>query len=546
MTETQCWERLGTGLALLDDRNVVIYANPAFHKVMALETASGALAITNWARGLDAEIGRRLERLLIASEAGALTLDVRAADPVTLYLGERCDGLRLVVAGQGWAVADERALAGQLDPLTGLGNRLMYERCLAKLVERGARPALAVLVIDLDRFKQVNDTLGHTVGDELLQLTANRLRALTREDDVLIRLGGDEFLVLQPDARQPDAAHSLANRLTEVMSRPFLVDGHQIDISASIGVAMFGHGTAAVDDLLKHANLALYEAKGRGRGRHCVFEPAYEARAMARRQLEIDLRRALALRQFELVYQPQNCTCDGRILGFEALLRWTHPRRGSVSPAVFIPVAEEIGEIHAIGAWVIRNACADAAGWTDPGLTVAVNVSPVQFYSDDLIGIVVAALEDSGLAASRLEIEITEGVMLAQSPNVLERLWTLHRMGVSIALDDFGTGYASLSYLNSFPFSKIKIDKSFVQSECSSRSQALISAILVIGSSLDMTTVAEGVETPHQFAVIRASGGYSVQGYYFSRPMPGAEVTAYLQAFDPEPFLRNAIEEQIE
>ncbi|MGB7757748.1 MAG: EAL domain-containing protein [Salinisphaera sp.] len=544
MTQTPRWETLDTGLALLDDRNVVVYANPAFASLLALETASGTLAITSWARDLDAETGRRLERRLLSNDAGALTLDADAPDPVTLYIGACGDGPRLVVASQGWPLADERALAEQLDPLTGIGNRLMYERCLAALRERAQRPSAAALVIDLDRFKQVNDTLGHGAGDELLQLTSNRLRALTRDEDALIRLGGDEFLVLQTDARQPDAARGLAQRLIEVISRPFLIDGHQVDISASIGVAMLGHGTGALDDLLKHADLALYEAKGRGRARSCVFEPDFEARALARRQLEIDLRRALALRQFALVYQPQNSTRDGRISGFEALLRWVHPERGPVSPAEFIPVAEEIGEIHAIGAWVIRSACFEAAGWADPGLTVAVNVSPVQFEGDDVIGTVVAALEDSGLEASRLELEITEGVLLAESPDVLERLWTLHRMGVSIAMDDFGTGYASLSYLNSFPFSKIKIDKSFVQSERSSRSQALISAILAMGASLDVATIAEGVETPHQFAAIRASGCHSVQGYYISRPMPAADVAAYLQTFDPEPFLRNAREEQ--
>ncbi|MES1955002.1 sensor domain-containing protein [Salinisphaera hydrothermalis] len=545
MTETLRWENLDTGLALLDERNVVVYANPAFATLLALETVSGRPAITSWACDLGPDTRQTLERRLCSNEAGAVTLNEHAPNPVTLYIGARRDGQRLVVGARGWPVADDCGLAAQLDPLTGIGNRLMYERHLATLCEHAVRPTVAALVIDLDRFKQVNDTLGHAAGDELLRLTADRLRKLTREDDVLIRLGGDEFLVLQTDARQPDAAHGLAQRLTEVMSRLFLIEGHPVEISASVGVAMLGHGTAALDDLLKHAALALYQAKGLGRARYCVFDPDLEARALARHQIEFDLRRALGLREFVLVYQPQNSTRDGRISGFEALLRWVQPVRGPISPAEFIPLAEEIGEIHAIGAWVIRSACFEAAGWADPTLTVAVNVSPVQFENDDIIQIVSAALKDSGLAASRLEIEVTEGVLLTESPEVLERLWSLNRMGVSIAMDDFGTGYASLSYLNSFPFSKIKIDKSFVQSEHSSRSQALISAILALGTSLGVTTIAEGVETPDQFAAIRAIGCHSVQGYYISRPMPAEDVAAYISRFDPEPFLRHAEQEQI-
>ncbi|WP_423821707.1 EAL domain-containing protein [Salinisphaera sp. SPP-AMP-43] len=539
MAATQLWDELATGLVVLDAGNVILHANPAFIELLELAEETqivGRLAIHLFGARFEPSIIRDIERLLLDHQASAITVQAASIGCVTLYIGHCRDNTRLVAVSRDWPrpEGEDDELAEQLDPLTGFGNRLMFDRCINRLAEQPneAGPA-AVLVLDLDRFKQVNDTLGHIVGDELLQLMANRLRRLTREDDRLIRLGGDEFAILQTSSRQPDGARGLAQRLTSVMARPFLIDGQQVDVSASVGVAMLGQGTARPADLLKHADLALYEAKHRGRSRYFFFEPSLEEQAMARRQLEVDLRRALGLRQFELVYQPQASTSSGCLSGFEALLRWVHPGRGRVSPATFIPVAEEIGEIAAIGAWVIRSACREAMTWADTSLNVAVNVSPIQFESDEIVATVTDALQASGLSPLRLELEITEGTLLSQTEGVMGRLWALHEMGVSIAMDDFGTGYASLSYLNSFPFSKIKIDKSFIQAEQSPRSQALISAILAMGASMDMATIAEGVETPGQYAAISESGCNSVQGYYIARPMPAAAVADYLQSFDP-------------
>jgi diguanylate cyclase (GGDEF)-like protein len=308
--------------------------------------------------------------------------------------------------------------------------------------------SLAVIMIDLDRFKQVNDTLGHGAGDTLLKLVAKRITSAARSDDPIIRLGGDEFVILHAIGLQSSGAESIAKRIVELISRPFLIDGQQVNIGASVGIAVLNYGTDDKVDLLKHADLALYEAKASGRGNYKFFEPVLAQRALDRRKFEIDLRRALYLKEFALVYQPQVQMTGRVLLGFEALIRWHSPTRGLVSPAEFIPLAEKIGEINAIGEWVMRTACKEAVTW-ERDFTVSVNVSPIQFETDRIVDIVRDALASTGLSPERLEIEITESVLMKDAGLALKRLWAIKALGVGIAMDDFGTGYSSLSYLNS-------------------------------------------------------------------------------------------------
>ena len=428
------------------------------------------------------------------------------------------------------------ALARQ-EPLTGLCNRVgLHDHLHAALTEAARTGApLAVLMLDLDRFKSVNDTLGHPVGDALLRKVAERLRRATRREDVVARLGGDEFAILQVGAHsgaaQPEAAEAaeaLARRLVDLVGRTYVVDGHMLNVGVSVGVALSPADGADADDLLKHADLALYRAKAEGRGTYRFFEPAMNAQMQARRSLEIDLRRALALKQFELAFQPQIQLETGAVVGFEALLRWNHPERGPVSPALFIPLAEEIGLIVGIGEWALRAACREAAGWTQAA-SIAVNLSPVQFRGGRLVETVMNVLAQTGLDPARLELEITEGALLENTDGVLAVLNGLRALGVRISMDDFGTGYSSLSYLQKFPFDKIKIDQSFVRGmEDNAECGAIVRAIARLGASLGMRTTAEGVETPDQLAAIRAEGCTEVQGYLTGRPMPAAQAAALL------------------
>jgi diguanylate cyclase (GGDEF)-like protein len=418
----------------------------------------------------------------------------------------------------------------RLDPLTGLPNRLLLrerlEEALARLKRNGE--ACALLLIDLDRFKPVNDTLGHPVGDALLLKVADRLRATVRPTDTIARIGGDEFIILQTGVRDPSDIQALARRLVDLIGRTYMVEGHLLTIGASVGVAVApGDGTTA-DILLKNADLALYRSKTDGRGTFRFFEPEMDARMQARRRLELDMRQALARREFLLHYQPQMNLENNRLTGCEALIRWRHPERGTVSPVDFIPLAEEIGLIVPIGEWVIRQACRDAAAWPAP-LSVAVNVSPAQFKSERLVETILSALSTSGLPAKRLEVEITEGVLLQESEKTLQTLHRLRALGVRVSMDDFGTGYSSLSYLRSFPFDKIKIDRSFVKDLAAKPDgDAIIRAIAGLGKSLGMTTVAEGVETHDQMQRIRAEGCTDVQGYLISKPIPADDLLTLL------------------
>ena len=420
------------------------------------------------------------------------------------------------------------------DKLTGLCTRAMFQdrvsAGLAGLDRDGA--GLAMLMIDLDRFKAVNDTLGHPVGDMLLRLVAKRLSSVVRKGDLVARLGGDEFAVMVSPSLDVDGLAVLAKRMLDMLSRPYLVDGHQVNIGASVGLAVAPGDGAEYRQLARNADLALYAAKKSGRGTFNFFEPAMDQRALARRAMEIDLRRALVMREFKLHYQPQIDLERGIVEGFEALVRWQHPERGLVPPSDFIPLAEEIGLIVPLGEWVLREACTEAAGWADD-VCVAVNVSPMQFEDPGrLVDMVARALAKSGLPGRRLEVEITESVLLRNEAAVLAALHRIRELGVRVAMDDFGTGYSSLSQLHSFPFDKIKIDRSFVRDGGDAQGQdAIIRAIAALGVSLGMTTIAEGVETADQLARIRAEGCTSVQGYLFSKPVPVGEVAEFIASF---------------
>ncbi|WP_279482324.1 bifunctional diguanylate cyclase/phosphodiesterase [Aureimonas sp. SK2] len=416
-------------------------------------------------------------------------------------------------------------VATDLDDLTGLPKRSMFMSQLTGAIATGGGSSVAVHCIDLDRFKIINDTLGHGIGDLLLKKVADRLVNACRKGDIVARLAGDEFVVLQHGVREAADAEKLAARIVDLVGRTYVLSGHTINIGASVGVVLQGDVTQA-RDMLRNGDLALYEAKRAGRGRYRLFEAGMDELLQRRREMEIDLRRALALRQFELNFQPFLDLATDTCIGFEALLRWKHPVKGNVPPLEFIPLAEENGLIVKIGEWVLRTACMEAASW--PGdLIVAVNVSPLQFKADTLLETVASALGKSGLPAHRLELEITEGALLDDTDNVLETLAALRDIGVKISMDDFGTGYSSLSYLQKFPFNKIKIDRSFV-ANANADNEAILRAVAGLGASLGMAITAEGVETAEQLARIRDERCTHVQGYLTGRPMPANRVASFL------------------
>jgi diguanylate cyclase (GGDEF)-like protein len=425
------------------------------------------------------------------------------------------------------------------DALTGLANRTSLRAHLVSCLQAAARGnhSIAVLYIDLDRFKAVNDTLGHPIGDLLLCKVADRLRSAMREGDFVARLGGDEFAIIQAAAADTTGVTTLATRLVDLIGRAYAVEGHMLHIGASIGVAVFPVDGYEPDILFKNADLALYRAKAEGRGRYRLYEPEMDHRMQARRAMEIDLRRALALRQFEIEYQPQLDLSSNRIVGFEALICWNHPERGRVSPADFIPIAEEIGVIVPIGEWVLRTACRQATTWPTP-VSIAVNVSPTQFRTGKVFEMIRSALANSGLPASRLEIEITEGALLDNNDVVLQALGAARGLGVRVSMDDFGTGYSSLSYLQKFPFDKVKIDQSFIRNiEANPERRAIVRAITTLASALGMKTTAEGVETEAELDCVRAEGCNEVQGYFTGRPQSAVAAAALLVSSNPVPVI---------
>jgi diguanylate cyclase (GGDEF)-like protein len=416
------------------------------------------------------------------------------------------------------------------DALTGLANRALFQEKLSESVGTAAKPTeCAVLCIDIDRFKVVNDTLGHAVGDALLVAAGERLRACVQDGDVLARLGGDEFGIIQRSGAQPTAASILAAQIIDSLGAPYEIGGQSVVVGASVGIALAdGEGADAV---LKNADIALDRAKEDGQGRFCFFESAMNARMHQRLRLERDLRKALTEEQFVLFFQPVVTVATGAIAGFEALVRWRHPERGLVPPVEFIPVAEETGLIGPLGRWVLERACAEAAGWPQ-GTKVAVNVSPKQLADRHFPDIVEAALRQAGLPASRLELEITESTLMADVEGATSALLRLKMIGCSLAMDDFGTGYSSLGYLRTFPFDKVKIDRSFVQELSATReSSAIVRAVTGLCSSLGIVSTAEGVETEAQLAFLRSEGCTEAQGYLFGRPGPAELIPALFAAF---------------
>jgi diguanylate cyclase (GGDEF)-like protein/PAS domain S-box-containing protein len=422
------------------------------------------------------------------------------------------------------------------DALTKLPNRVLFKERMEQAVAMFGRGLqFAVFCLDLDRFKQINDTLGHPVGDGFLVAVADRLQACVRDVDIVARLGGDEFAIIQHGIRVPDDAEVLANRIIAAFGQPFDVAGHQITAGISIGIAVAAEDGVSYETLMRDADIALYLAKTEGRGTARFFAPEMDARIHQRHIMELELRGAIARHEFELYYQPQVSLVTNKVTGFEALLRWHHPARGLVSPTDFIPVAEETGIIVAIGEWVLRTACFEAQGWPC-GISVAVNLSPIQFKTGDLVASVQTALATSGLQPHRLELEITESVFLGATAGTMKALTAFRTMGISVALDDFGTGYSSLSYLRSFSFNKIKIDRSFVQDMITSKeSISIVRAVTGLGQSLGMQTIAEGVETKEQLDKLREEGCTEVQGYFFSRPRPAGEVGAMIESLEAAP-----------
>jgi diguanylate cyclase (GGDEF)-like protein len=429
-------------------------------------------------------------------------------------------------------LAERRILhTARHDVLTDLPNRLLFRERLDETLAESQRSneRFAVLWLDLDRFKAVNDALGHAVGDELLVAVADRIRAMLRQGDLVARLGGDEFAILQRASEQPLAASSLADRLIAELSQPFNVQDHELHIGASVGMAIWPSDGADAETLLKNADLALYRAKADGRGVFRFFEADMDAQVKTRRALELELRTALNDGEFELYYQPLVGTRDRKVRSFEALVRWNHPTRGLVAPDRFIPLAEETRMILPLGHWVLQEACRQAAGW-DADVGVAVNISAVQFASGTLIQSVQQALDSSGLRPERLQVEITESVLMENAELSGRIFKQLQDLGVSIALDDFGTGYSSLSYLRSFAFDKIKIDRSFLRElTATAGSLAFVRTIVSLGASLGIPVCAEGVETDQQFDLVRSLGCSEAQGYLIGRPQPLRDALAILK-----------------
>jgi diguanylate cyclase (GGDEF)-like protein len=423
---------------------------------------------------------------------------------------------------------DRIAHMARHDALTDLPNRVLLLEQLNHEIKRVKRgECLAVLCLDLDQFKSVNDALGHHVGDELLKLVGERLRGCTRELDIVARMGGDEFAIIMTQMERAADAATLSKRIRDSVIKPYQVEGHQIVTDISIGISVAPMDAVESDELLRNADMALYDAKADGRGTFRFFEPEMNTRMKVRRELEMDLRKALATEQFELHYQPLVVLETNEVNGFEALLRWNHPSRGLVSPADFIPIAEETGLIVPLGEWVLKAACNEAVNWPEH-IKVAVNLSPAQLNSRNLVSMVTSVLNESGMEPRKLQLEITETVLLQNTFTTLATLHELRKMGVQIALDDFGTGYSSLSYLRSFPFDKIKIDRSFIQDLSNGAEPlAIVNAVAGLAKCLNMTSTAEGVETQQQMEVLQSIGCTEMQGYLFSHARPAKEIRQF-------------------
>ena len=524
------------GLCMFDgDRNLVV-SNHRFAEIY--ELPDKALAPGTSFEVIVADLRTRNgdrcpgARALVDLATGVSTASVI----VEMARGRTISILHHRIADGGWVSTHEdiseqrrneariRYLAGY-DTLTDLPNRNQFHERIAQIeasISRGEQ--IAILCIDLDRFKFVNDTLGHAIGDGVLRVAGARIMTCCRNSDFIARLGGDEFAVLQGPINDLEDAALLARRIVAAASAPIEVEGHRVLIGASVGIAIAPSDGSDATALMRNADLALYRAKKNGRDNYCFYEPGMKAAQKQRLEIEMGLRTALARRELSLVYQPLVNLADNRISACEALLRWNHPDRGPVPPSEFVPIAEETGLITSIGRWVLLEACETAATW--PGQTrVCVNLSPLQFVSKTLVQDVELALKSSGLEANRLELEVTESLPLADSQATLETLHWFRKLGIRISMDDFGTGSSSLGYLRSFPFDKLKIDRSFVEdSSTSPESLAIVKAVIGLGRSLGIETTAEGVETEAQLDLVRSEGATEAQGFLLSLPLPKAAI----------------------
>jgi diguanylate cyclase (GGDEF)-like protein len=536
-------DNMGEGLCMFDAQKRLVVCNDRYATMYKLPPELLKVGTPH-----TEIIAHRVSNGILKGDTGAAAVEKKVtalgrlpAHTASSRTDELADGRLICVTrqpmeGGGWVathddVTEQRRTEAKIahmalhDTLTGLANRALLNEHLGHALARTKRgECLAVHILDLDHFKQVNDTLGHAAGDKLLQTVANRLQELVREGDTIARMGGDEFAIVQFGLSQVADATALARRVVTATAEPCDIGGHQVVSGASIGIAVAPMDGTTTDQLMKNADLALYRAKSDGRSTFRFFEPGMDAQMQERRELEQDLRRALAAGEFELYYQPLSNLADDRITGFEALIRWHHPGKGIVSPAAFIPLAEETGLIVPIGEWVIRQACATAAQWPSD-IRIAVNISPAQLRSPNLVQVIVGALAASGVAADRLELEITESVLLQDGETTLSTLYRLRELGIRVAVDDFGTGFSSLSHLQRFPFDKIKVDRSFVGSIIDNTcSLNIVRAVAALATGLGVIATAEGVETQAQLEAVRAEGCAEMQGFLLSQPIPAREV----------------------
>lgn len=491
------------------------------------------------------QIGLRRAELQLVAAHEALS---RANDDLEKNVAERTEILlglyqKLRAETAVREEADARSLyLAYHDTLTGLANRLLFKEQLENILKYTQETPMpvAVLLVDLDGFKAINDTLGHSIGDLLLKSIAIRIRDILPVNGRVARLGGDEFAILQVSAEQPAAAITLAQQILDVVGQPLAVEGHDATVSASIGIAVANVGSMSAENFLKSADIAMYSAKSQGRGNYRIFDAEMDAIVQARSALERDMRNGILQNDFRLFYQPLVNLKTQKVTAFEALMRWQHPERGTIPPLEFIPLAEETGLIVRLGEWALREACSEAMDWPED-ISVSVNLSVVQFIKGDLVSTVINALASSGLPASRLELEITESVLLEQTGHNTRILDQLHELGVRVSLDDFGTGYSSIGYLRSFKFDKIKIDQSFVKDLLGDKKNlAIVRAIVGLGTSFGITTTAEGVETEDQRSCLDREGCTEVQGYLYSRPLPANEIGSLIEKHSAARLARTA------